>query len=174
MEPHTSEDIRAALEQVEQGIVALFSGLSTAAFFGGSDEHWSPGHHLKHLILSNRPVAYALTLPREKLRIWDAGQPRRSYSEILALYQAALGTGVRASGPFLPTLEGTQAEAVAEYSGCTELLKQSSLRWTGPDLDRYAMPHPVLGLLSVREMLYFTVLHNRHHLNGVKARLEGV
>ncbi|WP_424951384.1 DinB family protein [Deinococcus sp.] len=141
-------------------------------FFGGDDERWSPGHRLKHLILSNKPVAYALTLPRERLQAWDVGQPHRSYAEIRTFYQDLLGAGARASGPFLPALTGTQAEVIAEYSGSIGLLDHDCLYWEEGDIDQYAMLHPVLGLLSVREMLYFTVLHNRHHLSGVEARLE--
>ena len=174
LEPGTLEEILTALEQVEAEVAAYFGGLPNDVFFEGSDEQWSPGHHLKHLVLSNKPVAYALTLPREKLRVWDAGQPRRSHSEMLALYQVALNAGARAFGPFLPTLDGTQAEAVAEYSGSIGLLDHACLNWPEPELDGYAMSHPVLGQLSVREMLFFTVHHNLHHLNGVKARLERV
>ena len=102
----------------------------------------------------------------------DAAQLHRSYAEIQALYQRALSMGARAFGPFLPTPGGTQAEAVAEYSGSTELLTRACLHWSQPELDHYAMPHPVLGLLSVREMLFFTVYHNQHHLNGVRSKLD--
>ena len=172
MQLATLEEILTALEQVGAEVAAYFGVLPADVFFGGSDEDWSPGHHLKHLVLSNKPVAYALTLPRERLLARDAAQPRRSYSEMQALYRVALSMGARASGPFLPALDGTQTEAVAEYSGSIELLNHACLHWSEPELDGYAMPHPVLGLLSVREMLFFTVYHNQHHLNGVKTSLE--
>ena len=31
------------------------------------------------------------------------------------------------------------------------------------DLDRYILPHPLLGKLTIREMLFFTVYHVQHH-----------
>lgn len=170
--PQTLNEILAALNDTGTEVAAYFGGLPADVFSGGDEERWSPGHHLKHLILSNKPVAYALTLPRERLQAWDAGKPHRSYAEIRTLYQGMLGAGTRASGPFLPTLTGTQAEAVAEYNGSVGLLDHDCLYWEESDIDQYAMPHPVLGLLSVREMLFFTVLHNRHHFDGVKGRLE--
>ncbi len=172
MRPARLEEILTALEQVKGEIVTYFGGLPADVFFGGSDEHWSPGHHLKHLVLSNTPVASALTLPRGRLLAQGTAQPHRSYSEMQALYRGALSTGARAFGPFLPTPDGTQTEAVAGYTGSAELLTHACLHWSEPELDRYAMPHPVLGLLSVREMLFFTVYHNQHHLNGVKAGLK--
>jgi hypothetical protein len=36
-------------------------------------------------------------------------------------------------------------------------------RWSEAELDAYRLPHPLLGRLSVREMMFFTLLHNRHH-----------
>lgn len=174
MDPQTLSEVIGALNQTGAEVVAYFSSLPEPIFSGGNEEHWSPGHHIKHLVLSNKPVAHALTWPREKLRVWDEKQPRRSYADIQTLYQGRLGAGARAFGPFLPTVEGSQADAAAEYRGSIDLLHHGGLAWSEPELDQYALPHPVLGLLSVREMLYFTVLHNRHHLSGVKARLEGV
>jgi hypothetical protein len=34
------------------------------------------------------------------------------------------------------------------------------------------MPHPLIGALTVREMLLFCVFHERHHLKVVRGRLE--
>jgi hypothetical protein len=43
--------------------------------------------------------------------------------------------------------------------------------WSETDLDRYRLPHPLLGRLTVREMLFFTVQHLAHHASKVEARL---
>jgi hypothetical protein len=40
-------------------------------------------------------------------------------------------------------------------------------------MDRSAMKHPLIGLLSVREMLLFVIVHERHHLRNVQTRLAG-
>jgi hypothetical protein len=40
-------------------------------------------------------------------------------------------------------------------------------------MDRHAIIHPLLGELTVREMLMFFVVHERHHLKSVRARVEG-
>jgi hypothetical protein len=44
-------------------------------------------------------------------------------------------------------------------------------RWPENALDRRLLPHPLLGRLTVREMLFFTVYHNRHHVDVVRGRL---
>ena len=42
----------------------------------------------------------------------------------------------------------------------------------GDDLDKYVLPHPLLGKVTLREMLYFTIHHNEHHLELLKAGLR--
>jgi uncharacterized damage-inducible protein DinB len=39
-------------------------------------------------------------------------------------------------------------------------------------LDRLRLPHPALGKLTVREMLFFTIYHNIHHVENVVRRLS--
>lgn len=43
--------------------------------------------------------------------------------------------------------------------------------WSERDLDRIRMPHPILGMLTTREMLFFTLYHNRHHVEAARRRL---
>ena len=44
--------------------------------------------------------------------------------------------------------------------------------WGELALDRYRLPHPLLGRLTVREMLLFTLYHSVHHFNLVSTRVE--
>ena len=37
-------------------------------------------------------------------------------------------------------------------------------------LDRCILPHPLLGKLTLREMIYFTIYHMEHHLVHLKAQ----
>jgi hypothetical protein len=38
-------------------------------------------------------------------------------------------------------------------------------QWSEKNLDAYLLPHPLLGKITVREMLFFTTFHTDHHLN---------
>ncbi|MCB9182399.1 MAG: DinB family protein [Flavobacteriales bacterium] len=44
-----------------------------------------------------------------------------------------------------------------------DLLCKRTSRWSESDLERYLLPHPLLGKLTLREMLYFTLYHVQHH-----------
>jgi hypothetical protein len=39
-------------------------------------------------------------------------------------------------------------------------------------LDRLVMPHPFLGLLTIREMMYLMIFHAPHHLAQVRYQLD--
>jgi len=45
-------------------------------------------------------------------------------------------------------------------------------RWPEAALDTHALPHDLLGRVSVRELMFFVLYHDRHHLGGVQAALE--
>jgi hypothetical protein len=45
-------------------------------------------------------------------------------------------------------------------------------RWSEAALDSVQMPHPLLGRLTAREMIFFTLYHNQHHVEVVRRRLD--
>jgi hypothetical protein len=38
--------------------------------------------------------------------------------------------------------------------------------WGESELDSYILPHPILGKLTIREMLFFTLYHDTLHLSA--------
>ncbi|MEF2279755.1 DinB family protein [Deinococcus sp. YIM 134068] len=169
--PHTREELLQALNQMQGELGTYFRKLPGDVFTRGSAEAWSPSHHLHHLTLSNAPVAKALQISRDRLGRRSGGRPSRSFLDIRDGYRDALAGGAKASGRYVPDPQGDQAALVQEYLDATAAVRTALAGWTDADLDRFALTHPVLGELSVREMLLFTLYHNQHHLGGVKASL---
>ncbi|GGJ83087.1 DinB family protein [Deinococcus aquiradiocola] len=175
-----STDLSGELRRAGQDAATCFGRLPPHVYFAGSDEQWSPAHHVRHLTLSNRPLTQALRLPRLALLALggrtEHGRAGRDFATMRGTYLAALQAGGRASGRFLPTLgAGRNAEAqaagVAEFLASLEALSGAVARWPDADLDLLTLPHPLLGRLTLREMLYFAVYHHSHHLEGVRRRL---
>lgn len=170
----TAAELAAALEAGRQAVLAFFGGLPEAVFFAGLGEGWSPAQHLDHLTRSNRPVAGVLGRLPEALSALGGDQPRpsRSFEALRDSYRARLAQGGRASGPYLPELRGQdQSQTVRDFDAASGELVQRLGTWPQDGLDRYQLPHPLLGPLTLRELLYFTLYHNAHHLDGVRARL---
>lgn len=63
---------------------------------------------------------------------------------------------------------------MAGLSAAVEDFARRIENWSEADLDRYRLPHPLLGKLTVRDMLLFTVQHLAHHASKVEERLRVV
>jgi hypothetical protein len=157
---------------------AFWWGFSTSEFFAPLGEAWSPADNVRHLIKSSRPVARALALPKVLLALrfgisWHASRP---YVEIRRIYCEALAGGVTA-GRYAPELEivkddweGARRELMERWDRVEAELEGAVAGWGERSLDALRLPHPALGLLTVREMLCFTLYHNLHHAENVARR----
>jgi hypothetical protein len=59
---------------------------------------------------------------------------------------------------------------ISKYHRLKEKLIRKVLSYREGKLDHYILPHPLLGKLTLREMLFFTIYHNEHHLNLLLSR----
>lgn len=85
---------------------------------------------------------------------------------------AAGGQGGRfAPSPRTETdLETWRSEIMEQFPRVNAELRTNIARWTDDSLDRFQLPHPLLGKLTVREMLFFTLYHQRHHRDVIERR----
>lgn len=177
--PHTAAQLIAAFEEQEQESLRYWAAFDDDAFFRKIGTSWSPAETVRHLTKSNRPVVKALRMP--KLVVWLMfGKPRRSsmtYDELQARYLQGLAEGGQA-GRFAPSKQEQQDLAawrrsiMSQYTGVSAALRKAIARWSERNLDRRQLPHPLLGKLTVREMLFFTLYHQRHHMAVVERRLR--
>lgn len=129
---------------------------------------WTPAQHLEHILRAVRPVALAMLVPKWFLR-WRFGTPNRDprdYDALVARYNEKLAAGGNASGRFVPPpVPASDVERIsATLQRTVNTLIKRVNGWPERDLDRYLLPHPLLGKLTVREMLFFTIHHAQHHL----------
>ncbi len=179
--PGTRDDLVSSFETVARTDAEFWGGLDPEIFVASIGAAWSPADNVRHLSKSTKPVVQALRLPRivPTLMFGRATKPSRSYAEIVQAYRAALAGGGTAgrfapSGPLVyADAADYQRESVARWSGVVSKLARAVAGWSENALDASHLPHPLLGKLTVREMLYFTLYHHEHHANTVKRRLAG-
>lgn len=137
----------------------------------GVSPSWTPGQQLDHIWRSVAPLTQVLRLPEPLLRLFfgRANRPSRPYAEVVARYQTRLAGGGRASGRYLPAATATatakaqkQATAAALRKAVRQLTQRAGT-YSEPELDACVLPHPLLGKLTLREMLCFTLYHVEHH-----------
>jgi hypothetical protein len=93
-----------------------------------------------------------------------ANRKSRSYEELVARYHSKLKAGGRASGRFVPPPKTDSVEKLsANLSKVVQALARRIDRFSETQLDQLILPHPLLGKLTLREMLYFTIYHVQHH-----------
>jgi hypothetical protein len=184
-EPQTLAEIVAAFERLQGASEDFLAPLPLPVFFaaqGEAGEKWSPAEHVRHLIKSTVPVARALALPRLFLRVGFGAQraPSLPFAALREVYRGKLAAGGTA-GRFAPSQRPLPAdpgpwrdEILRRQAEAGALFAKRARRWHDRDLDRCRLPHPLLGPLSLREMLFFTVYHTAHHLNLVESRLQQV
>ncbi len=179
--PSTAGEIRAAAQALRREIVQFLASIPTEAFFAPQGQSWSPAWHVRHLTKANFPFARALRLPKmvPRLLFGKASQPSRSFDKLREDYRARLAAGGQA-GRFAPSdkelpsdLVAWRQEIVAIYERSVTDWIAGSQQWPERALDRIRLPHPLLGKLTVREMLFFTLYHNAHHMAIVTRRLAG-
>jgi hypothetical protein len=177
-EPFGREELRRDLGAVRGWAGELWESFAAAEFFAPLGEAWSPADNVRHLVKSNRPVAGALRFPKAAvlLRFGPTWRPSRSSGSLRSTYQEALGAGLQA-GRFAPRpLEPAEQNAAErrrildEWSASLVDLAANLESWSERALDRLRLPHPGLGLLTVREMILFTIYHNVHHASAVAER----
>lgn len=137
---------------------------------------WTAGQHADHLVKSTQPLNSVFKMPRFTIRTMF-GKPNRegrTYEEIVAKYQQKLKEGAVANGRFLPKQVTTadKYKIMAALTTEKEKLQNVLRNWREEDLDKYLIPHPILGKLTVREMFYFTIYHTEHHINILKNQYE--
>ncbi len=172
----TKEEIKTRLINNHEDFANFILSLNEEKFIYSKEEKWTAGQQLDHIYRAVAPLSKALDLPKILLRIiiGKANRPSRSYEELVAKYQSKLQEGGKASGRFIPLeihfaqkdqLKGALKKIVLKL--CQHLDKFSE-----KDLDHYILPHPLLGKLTLREMLYFTIFHVNHHWQNTLKNLE--
>ena len=150
------QEIIAALGEKINSFINYIAGLNKEEFESTPNGKWSAGQNLEHLIRAIQPLQQAYGLPKFVLHILfgKTNRPSRSYGEIVAKYKSKLTAGL------IKKYEHQKKKLIAKIEKQTE-----------ENLDKYILPHPLLGKVTLREMLFFTIHHNEHHLESLKNRV---
>jgi hypothetical protein len=140
-------------------------------FFTSFNNKWSIAGNLIHLVKSVKPLNKTYAMPKDQL-LAAFGKPTHNAQEYNALFQRykAFLTTNPFNAKFAPEFtEGDKQESVIAYfkeqhAHFIETLKN----FTEEELDKYQIPHPALGNLTVREMYYFTIFHIEHHWQTIE------
>ncbi len=176
----SKDDLLKALAELRAHGLEFWREILPERFARSFGEAWSPADNVRHLIKSTVPVTLGMRLPKFALRalFGQARADSQAFPALVDRYHAALAAGAKA-GRFAPSprrppgeLRTWQAGLISRCQSALAALERAVTRWSEHDLDRCRLPHPLLGKITVREMVFFTLLHFDHHRDGVARRLK--
>lgn len=159
--------IAIKLKQNHSEFIDFISSLSKEEFLYIPIDKWSAGQQLEHIVLALRPLALILKSPKFILRlVWgSANRPSKDYDGLVNKYNQKLANGGRASGRFVPKLVTfkQREKLLLDIEKHVLQISKSINKYIEEELDQYIIPHPLLGKLTLKEMMYFTIYHVEHH-----------
>ena len=167
----TKSELISKLKDSNRRVTTWFTDIPADTFFTRQGEVWSASDNVDHLIKSHKPVAKALKLPKFTLQAMF-GKPEKhsvAYEELCQTYRDAIANGGQAFGRYLPEQqtpadpEKAKSDVLEQFSKASADLVSIAEIWNENELDGYLLPHPLIGKLTIREMLFFTIYHNLRH-----------
>ena len=168
----TKNDIIDGLHASFDEISTFLESTPKEIFHQRHQDKWSIAENLDHLILSNKPLPSAFK--RNKLFFLTFGfsfSGSENFETLKANYHLKLNqVGPPPKNAFLPkgTSEVSKEKFQENWKRIGPKYAPRLEKWSEKDLDRYRLPHPLLGKLTFREMLFFTIFHNEHHLRTMR------
>lgn len=130
---------------------------------------WTAGQHVLHLTQSTKPLIKGLSTPKIllKYRFGKCNRPIRTYEEVVSKYHTKLERLGNVVSPFsqqMPAItKGQKDSLLNELRDLNSTLAKKSLKILDKNLDIVLLPHPLMGKMTLREILMWNAYHLQHH-----------
>ena len=161
------EEIIAKLKDHHTTFIRTVESLNEDEFNFAKEGKWNAGQTLDHLSRAVGALDKALMLPKFLFAglFGKSNRPSKSYEALVMKYREKLAAGGKAHGRYLPkkiSFTGRQ-KAFSALQKSIERICNRLGNYSEMQLDEYILPHPLLGKITMREMMYFTCYHAEHH-----------
>ncbi len=172
----TKQETIQRLKANHESFTSLIRSFDENSFLFTTNNKWTAGQQAEHILRSIKPVLFAFRLPLFLLRLFfgKANRPSRSYIGLVDRYHEKIAGGGRASGRFIPSAVryDQKNKICADIIFTVSALCSKAIKIKEEDLDIYILPHPLLGKVTLREMLYFTAYHVYHHQMNIQTPVK--
>ena len=174
----TKSEVISQIAAKYEAFAAMIENLSKEAYEYQYEEKWTAGQQIAHIISSIKPLVKAFGMPPEAIAatFGKVERANRSYEEMLKEYQEKLAEGGRAPVQYLP-MPTPYAACIEQLDAYRSLVKALNSRIAGfseSELETLQIPHPLLGSLSLKEMLYNAIYHVVHHQKQATTHLANM
>lgn len=169
----------AVIDVLNEKHQALFDWLEShpeEQWVHGPEGKWTTGEHVVHLIQSEDALIKGFLVPKFllKSKFGTNNRDNRSYDEVVERYHQRLAEnpGVVADvSKNMPAMTpADKASYIAKLDKSNQKLIKKFQKWSDKDLDTYLLPHPLMGRMTVREVMMWTAYHTEHHHHILKSK----
>ena len=172
--------IVAGLRRVHgESVMYWLAKYPDAEFFRrASRDVWAPVDQVRHLTKSLRAIAKVFEMPRLllALRFGIARRRSREYHAFRGEYEERLRRGIgrnpfapRALDPSEQTDDGRE-RVMLQHQEAVDRTCRAIEGYPEWSLDRLRARHPALGMITMRELAMFALIHNVHHVHVAERR----
>ncbi len=167
--PESIQKLREAFDALE---AAIDTFPAEHFFQRPPNDKWSVAENVEHLFLSVKPLVGLFGKKEMMLSNWgESNHSSLTYDALVEKYLGSIAQLTGTFGPVAPQKDNplSREELLQNIHSIHLKFIERAESLTEEDLDKYQVPHPLLGLLTCREFLYFTAYHTTHHHKAIAA-----
>lgn len=171
----TTSDLVREFQILSERAGKYLRAISVERFFAHPDQGWSIAENVKRLSKTTWPITMGLRLPTAiPSVIFGKGAGSRSFAEVRETYYASLKNGFQAGiytpGKASAGQSAQQEKLIQKFQASVADLVEAFAKLDDAVLDSVRMPHPAIGRITIREMLYSSLNHDIHHMTIISQR----
>ena len=162
------------LEQKHQDIFNWLDNQPEENWEKGPDDKWTTGQHILHLVKSLQMLNKALSYPKFllKYKFGVCNRAPRDYAAVAKKYQDKLDVSKDKAKEFnkslqTPTIKDKK-RLLTRYQIQQKKLQYKTQKISDKNLDSLIVPHPLMGKMTLREIIMWTAHHTEHHLQTLQ------
>jgi len=170
----TKREIIDKLNEKHDSLYNWLKNQPDEAWIKGPKNKWTTGEHIVHLIQSEQALNKALRIPKFylKYKFSTNNRENRSYPQVVEKYQSKLkenpGVVARISRQMPNMTPADKASYISNLDKEKRRLIKKFQKWNDKDLDTYLLPHPLIGRMTIREIIMWAAYHTEHHYKILK------
>ncbi|HLP20502.1 MAG TPA: DinB family protein [Chitinophagales bacterium] len=170
-------EITTALTEKYSAFTNYINSISATDYMYSYNGKWTAGQQLEHIVICVKPLVQVFSMDKNAIAqtFGTTNKTGRDYETLLSEYQTKLTEGGKAPTKFVPDTITTIEQRPALTETLPKLINKLNEKietFSEQELDTLCIPHPLLGSISLREMLYNAIYHVQHHQNAAVENLK--
>ncbi len=174
----TNSEIIAKFNETHEAFILYIDSLAEAEFLHShNNEKWNAGQQMNHIGVSLGALKKGMSLPNIALKMTFGitKEPTKSYEEVVKKYTDRLKEPYDISGSKFdpePMAFSDKTAAIDRFNSTKDKLLKAYQKFSDSDAEKYVLPHPLIGKLSMKEFMLFNIFHVQHHHKRTQEYLE--